>query len=239
MSKQTVLIKLTGEIFLASRGSDKGMGVDSSIARALARQIKQLLVCYNIGIVIGGGNFFRGRREGVDLGIEPTISHQIGMLATVMNGLILHNVLDQEGVSATLFTALEIPLVGKTTSFQEIKAALTNKSCLIFTGGTGNPFFSTDTAAIVRALQMNAQQVWKATNVEGIYDADPRIHPGATLLPHTTFSYAIDHRLGIMDATALLLAQEHHLPIRVFSSFTPNALLRAAEDPTFGTTITS
>ena len=234
MSKKTILIKLTGEIFLNHDGC-----LTSQTARSLAKQIKQLLLTHNIGIVIGGGNFFRGSREGVDLGIAPAISHQVGMLATVMNGLILHNLLDQEGVSSTLFTALEIPVVGKPASFQEINNALQHASCLIFTGGTGNPFFSTDTAAIVRALQMNASQVWKATNVHGIYSADPHTHADATLLHHTTFAHALAHQLGIMDATALLLAQEHTLPIRIFSSFVPNALLHAAEDPTFGSIITN
>jgi uridylate kinase len=233
MSKKTLLIKLTGEIFLSPDQSQ----VDSGFARAITKQIKQLLTCYTIGIVIGGGNFFRGRREGHALGLTPAISHQVGMLATVMNGLILYNLLEQEGVSSTLFTALEIPLVGKTASFQEITTAIHDSSCLIFTGGTGNPFFSTDTAAIVRALQMNASEVWKATNVDGVYTADPQKDPEATLLPKTTFTYALEHRLGIMDATALLLAQEHNLTLRIFSSFAHHALIHAAEDPAFGTTI--
>lgn len=234
MVKKTILIKLTGEIFLTRDRTH----VSSIAARALTQQIKVLMETHHIGIVVGGGNFFRGSREGIDLGIAPAISHQVGMLATVMNGLILHNLLDQEGVPSTLFTALEIPVVGKPASFQEINAARANGSCLIFTGGTGNPFFSTDTAAIVRALQMNASQVWKATNIDGIYTADPNKDPHAVLLSHTTFADALTHRFGIMDATALLLAQEHNLPIRVFSSFAPDALLRAAKDATFGSIIT-
>jgi uridylate kinase len=232
MSKKIVLLKLTGEILKANNKIIDPAGVISC-----AQQIKQLLNTHYIGVVIGGGNFFRGSQQGTALGIKPSVGHQIGMLATMMNGLIIKDIFEREGIASSLFCAVPAPEIGAPVSDQAISAALGKGHCIIFSGGTGNPFFSTDTTAIVRALQINASEVWKATDVDGIYDADPKKKPNASPLKKISFSAMLDDRLTIMDAPAIALAQKHSLPIRVFNLFAQNALIRAAEDTNFGSSI--
>lgn len=231
-AKKTILLKLTGEVFLSPTKS-----LDNSTIKTIAKQIKQLSNTYYFGIVVGGGNFFRGNTHGKALGISPSVGHQIGMLATVMNGLIIKDLFEQEGISSTVFCALPSSEIGVTISQQGINTCIEKGTCIIFTGGTGNPFFTTDTTAIVRALQMQAHMVWKATHVDGIYDADPKQNPEALLLKKISFQEALDKNLKIMDATAFTLAKENRLPIRVFNIFQPNALLEAAQSPDFGSIV--
>ncbi|HEX2978118.1 MAG TPA: hypothetical protein VHO47_03285 [Candidatus Babeliales bacterium] len=232
-SKTTILLKLTGEILV----SPLTQALDSQRVRVIAQQIKQLQATHRFGIVIGGGNFFRGSKQGTALGLTPSVGHQIGMLATMMNGLIVKDLLEQEGLPCTVFCAVPSPEVGSPISAQTIQNARAGNSLMIFTGGTGNPFFTTDTTAILRGLQINAHEVWKCTSVDGVYTADPKTAPHAQLVASLSYNDALMQKLGIMDATAIALARESRLPIRVFNIFSDNALVRAANDSTFGSTI--
>lgn len=233
-SKKRILLKLTGEIFLNQQTNQ----LDPSFINQVIQQLVQLTPTHQFGIVMGGGNFFRGYEHGTRLGVRPTAGHQVGMLATILNGLILKDLLEQQNCKATLFCAIPTPGIGLPTSQQEIDTALEHDSILIFTGGTGNPFFTTDTNAVLRALQIEADEIWKGTNVDGVYDADPHQNPHAKLLPQLTYTTALERHLAIMDATAFVLAQQHHQTIRVFNIFTHDALLHAARDAHFGSVIT-
>lgn len=231
-SKQTILLKITGEVLMTSENL-----IDDSKVRTIAHQIKQLKETHYFGIVIGGGNFFRGSKQGVRLGLSPSVGHQIGMLATMMNGLIIRDLFEQEGLRSTLFTAIPSSEIGVPISDQGIKNALNNDVCVIFAGGTGNPFFTTDTTAVLRGLQINADCVWKGTNVDGIYTADPRLSSDAQLIKRTTYQEVLDKNLRILDATAFVLAKEHRLKIRVFNIFSNDAIINAAQHDDVGSIV--
>ncbi len=232
MSKKRILLKVTGEIFLAKDGTPTSENVLS-----LIRQMKELGDAFQFGVVIGGGNFFRGSQHGSKMGVRPSVGHQIGMLATMMNGLMLKDFAEQNDLSAELLCAMPSPEIGKPISQQTINGSLSKGELLIFTGGTGNPFFTTDTTAILRALQIQADEVWKGTSIDGIYTADPKIDPTAQKIERISFQDAIEKRLGIMDLTAYAMAEQHDETIRIFDIFAPDALLKAAQDPHFGSTI--
>lgn len=232
-SRRRILLKLTGEAFLSTQNHM----LSPTLINTIIGQIKQLESTIQFGIVVGGGNFFRGNQHGKKMGISSAIGHQIGIIGTLMNGLIIKDLLEQQSIKTSLLTALTCPEIGAPTSDQAIHNALNREDTIIFAGGTGNPFFSTDTTAVLRGLQINADQIWKASHIDGVYTSDPKINPQAQLLPTLTFSYALENRLGIMDATAFTLAAEHKQTIRVFSAFENNALLQAADNPHFGSTI--
>ncbi len=233
MRKKRILLKLTGEIFLDRHQHT----LTPDIAKHLIEQIKKLQESHLFGIVIGGGNFFRGNQHGKAMSLRPAISHQIGMLGTMMNGLMLKDLCEQQDITAELFCAMPSPEVGKPIAQQTITNSLTNQNVLIFTGGTGNPFFTTDTTAILRALQIEADEVWKGTMVDGIYTADPIKVPTAERLDTITYDHAMKEKLGIMDLTAYAMAERYHVPVRVFDIFAPNALLKIVQNPKFGSTI--
>lgn len=232
-AKTRVLLKLTGQIFL-----DKKTGlVDSRLVNSIVNQIKELSSTYQLGIVIGGGNLFRGNQQGKQLGLTPWAAHTSGMLATIINGVMLRDMLTRAGIPAILVSALYCPEVAQPISQQIIDQSLNNGDCIIFAGGTGNPYFTTDTNAILRALEIGAMQVWKCTAVAGVYEADPHKDPTAKMLKTVTYKQAIEERLAIMDTTAFTLAHDNGLTIRVFDVFEHNALVRAAQEPHFGTII--
>lgn len=233
MNPITILLKLTGEVLLQPSSHT----LNDCLVRSIAQQIKQLESTHRFGIVIGGGNFFRGSVQGAALKLTPSIGHQIGMLATMMNGLIIKDLFEQEGLPSTLFCAVPASEIGAPISHQAIENALLNKKLLIFTGGTGNPFFTTDTTAILRGLQINAAHVWKGTTVDGIYTADPKKDRHAQRLSALSYDQALMEKMGIMDATAIALARQHHLPIKVFNIFDDQAIIRAANDQSFGSTM--
>jgi uridylate kinase len=226
------MLKLTGEVFL-----DSSKQLSGETVRSIISQLKQLSTSYQFGIVVGGGNIFRGSQHGKKLGLEAAVGHQIGMLATMMNGLILKDLVEQQELSAALFCAMPAPEIGDAISQQTIHAALETHDVLIFSGGTGNPFFTTDTNAILRALQMGADVVWKGTNVDGVYDQDPRANKNACRLASVSYDEAFNKQLGIMDMTAYALAYEHKKTVRVFDIFTKDALILVANNPTFGSII--
>ena len=233
MIKKRILLKLTGEAFLAQDGQT----LSPDTLHALIAQIKELKNSHQFGIVVGGGNFFRGAKEGKQLGMTPSSAHQVGILATMLNGIILKNLLEQQDVETTIFCAIECPPAGTPISQAGIASALKKDNTLVFTGGTGNPFFTTDTNAVLRALQIEADEIWKGTNVDGVYDKDPKKHADAVQLAHTTYKTALNQHLGIMDPPSFALAEQYRQTIRIFNIFEKESLLKAYKDPSFGSTI--
>jgi len=231
-SKKRILLKLTGTVFLSADGTPSATTIES-----IAQQIKALKETHYFGIVIGGGNFFRGESEGKRLALTPSVGHHAGMLATMMNGLAIKDIFERSDLPATLLTALFCPSVGAAVSCQEINKGLQEEKVLIFVGGTGTPFFTTDTNAVIRALQIDATHLWKATDVDGVYATDPTTDPNAALIKTITYDEILKRKIRVMDTTAFTLAAKHKKVIRVFNVFAPDALLKAARQATFGSTI--
>src|SRR3990170_1741163 len=177
--QRIILLKITGEALPSVTSStSKAPALDSaSLIRAVAQQISALRETHKFAIVIGAGNIFRGSIQGKQLGMRESVSHQVGMLATMLNGLIIKELFDQEGIKTKLLTALDCPSVGDIISPSAISQAHAQNNCIIFVGGTGAPYFTTDTAAIVRGLQIGAHEIWKATNVNGVYTDNPHKNP--------------------------------------------------------------
>lgn len=232
----SVLIKLSGE-FLFGTGLSTDTKSNCQFIQSIISQIKILQKTYTIGIVIGGGNFFRASKQGAAFGVSQPVADSVGMLATVMNGLLLQDFFAKSGIASEVLSAFEISGVVLHISNQRIKEALADGKIIIFAGGTGNPFFTTDTCAVLRALQMGAKLVWKATNVDGIYDADPNRDLDAKMLNRLSYSQFIQQNLSVMDLTAVSLAQKYDVKIKVFNIFAKDALINAANDVSFGSSI--
>lgn len=226
----TIVLKLTGETL-----KHTPTGLDTSLLEDIARQIKTLSASHQFGIVMGGGNFFRGAQNETQISVH--VGHYVGMLATMMNGLIIQDVFERAGIRTALFSALTCEEVGFVLSPQAIAQKRQDKDCLIFSGGTGNPYFTTDTTAVVRTLQLNAQEFWKGTKVDGVYITDPLKDPSAKIVKKLTYQEALTKRLAIMDLSAYALAEQYKVRTRVFDIFTQDALLKAASTPTFGSII--
>ena len=226
--KKRILLKLTGEIFNKP-----------SLVTTIIEQILALKTTHQFGIVIGGGNFFRGDIQGKQLDMDTNAAHSVGMLATIMNGLILQDSATRLNLKTSLFSAVPCPSLALPISPQTLRTALDQDDTLIFSGGIGSPFFTTDTTAVVRSLQINASALWKATHVDGIYTADPHKDTAADYIPRITFQEALDKHLAVMDRSAFVLADEHKKEIRIFNIFMHNALISAAENADFGSIIHS
>lgn len=224
-------LKISGTLFA---DPDHG-GLSATRLKPLIVQLKQLCSDYQVGIVMGGGNIVRGTKDHARLNIDASVAHMMGMLSTQINALFLHNLLQEHGLVSTHLTAISGGTTPTITS-DTIAQTLTHSDVLVFSGGTGNPFFSTDTAAILRALQMGAHQVWKATNVAGVFDKDPAKHADAKLLPTVTLTEALAQKLCVMDSTAYALARDHGLKIRIFAMH-DTALTDAARDQQVGSTL--
>jgi uridylate kinase len=232
MEQRRILIKLTGNLL-----KHTAQGVDTSHLKSIAWQVKKLSDSMSFGIVVGGGKLFRGSEQSDQAGISQQTGHLVGMIATMINGLIVQDVFEQTGIETALFSAIPCDLVGVIPSPQALSQARKEKRCLIFVGGTGNPYFSTDTSAVVRALQMEAHELWKGTKVDGIYSEDPLKNPAAELIKHISYKKALDENLTIMDSASYALAEEHNLPLRIFNIFIENALIEAAYNKEFGSII--
>ena len=232
MQRNTIIVKLTGNLI-----EDTPQGLDASRLESLASQIKELSSSLTFGIVMGGGNFFRGAKQSKEVHISAQTGHTVGMLATMMNGLIIQDIFEQAGIETTLFSAVPCETVGLPLSPQNIRSALQKRRCLIFSGGTGNPYFSTDTTAVVRALQIGADTIIKGTKVDGVYSEDPHKNPQAELLKSLSYKEALEKNIQVMDQTAITLAQDHSITLRVCNIFTDNALIKAVNEADFGSTI--
>ncbi len=233
LEKKKILLKVTGNIF-SSQDEKK---LSRKTVDIIAQQIKMLSNSHQIHIVIGGGNFFRGTQHGASLGITKPTGHQTGMLATIMNGVLLKDILEQNNLSVTLLSSIFCPSIAQPINEENINKACNNNETIIFVGGTGNPFFTTDTNAVIRSLQINADELWKATNVNGIYDKDPHKNDDALLIKNASYKDVLEKKLNIMDQTAFTLADEQKSTIRIFNIFAKDALLKAAQNKDFGSTI--
>jgi len=208
-----VVIKLSGE---ALSGSEP-FGIDRATIESYAADlVAARALGVTLGVVVGGGNILRGV-EISEHGVSRSTGDAMGMLATVMNALILEAAIERAGAPARTMSALAMPQVCETYERQRALRHLDDNRVVIFAGGTGNPFFTTDTTAVLRAAEMDAQAVLKATNVDGVYSADPKLDPKASRYERLTHQEAIDRNLKVMDATAFALARENRIPIIVFS----------------------
>lgn len=207
-----VLIKLSGEILQGTQPYGIDMKAASALAASIGAIAKQGV---EIGLVIGGGNIFRGINL-AESGMSRTPADQMGMLATMMNGIALQQAFQQAGFSAVVMSAIDCPRVVEAYQWSKCQEALKSGKIVIFVGGTGNPFFTTDTAAALRASEIGAEALLKATKVEGIYSKDPVKNPDAVFYKHVTYSQILAEKLQVMDATSIALCRSNHIPIYVF-----------------------
>lgn len=228
-----ILLKLSGEALMA----DKPTGIDTGRLMEYAEQIKEASALgVKIGIVIGGGNIFRGL-SGVNKGFDRIKGDYMGMLATVINGLAIQSALESIGVKARMLTAVAMEPVGERYSKWRIEEAFANNEVVIFTFGTGNPFFTTDTASSLRAVEMQADVLLKGTRVDGVYTADPEKDPNATKFDEITFDEAYSRGLNVMDLTSFTMCKENKLPIIVFDMNTKGNLKRLLSGEKIGTLV--
>lgn len=229
-----ILLKLSGE---ALQG-DEGFGIDPSILDRMAKEIKDLLeLGVQVAVVLGGGNLFRGAKL-AKAGMNRVVGDHMGMLATVMNGLAMRDSLHRADVNAKLMSAFPLNGVCDTYSWAQAIRLLRQGQVVIFSAGTGNPFFTTDSAACLRGIEIEADVVLKATKVDGVYDCDPAINPNAKLYSTLTYQEVLEKELKVMDLAAFTLARDHGMPIRVFNMNKPGALRRVILGEPEGTLIT-
>jgi uridylate kinase len=228
-----ILLKLSGESLMGKASS----GIDPERLMQYVQDIKKIVEQnIEVGIVIGGGNIFRGMK-GVDKGFDRVKGDYMGMLATVINGLGLQSGFENAGMKARVFTAIKMEPVGEGYSKDKVLQAFKNQEIAIFTFGTGNPFFTTDTAAALRAVEINADVLLKGTRVDGIYTADPEKDPSAVKFDTLSFQDTISKNLSIMDMTAFTLCRENNLPVIVFDMNKPGNLLKIISGENIGTLV--
>ena len=216
-----ILLKLSGEELMG----EEGFGIDPKVLDRMALEIGQLVgIGVQVGLVIGGGNLVRGAALNA-AGMDRVTGDHMGMLATVMNALAMRDALERTNISTHVMSA--IPMSGVVEHYDRRKAIryLKGGDVVIFAAGTGNPFFTTDSAACLRGIEINANVVLKATKVDGVYSADPMLDPTATLYQNLTYDEVLNKQLGVMDMTAICLCREHKMPLRVFRMSKSGALL--------------
>ncbi len=233
MQYKRILLKLSGEALLGNSSH----GIDPQRLKNYADEIhKAVQKDIELGIVIGGGNIFRGI-SGVAEGFDRVKGDYMGMLATVINGLALQSAIEKTGTTARVFSALRMEPVTENYSKEKVKYALQKKQVVIFVGGTGNPFFTTDTASALRAVEMEADIFLKGTRVDGIYTADPEKDPTAKRYEEISFDEALQKELKVMDMTAFAMCRENKLPVCVFNMNTEGNLLRFVSGEKIGTLV--
>lgn len=229
-----VLLKLSGESLMG----DKTFGLDSDVLSEYAEDIKQITeLGVQVAIVIGGGNIYRGMNE-AETGIERAQGDYMGMLATVINGMALQSALERAGVYTRLQSAIKMEQIAEPYIRRRAIRHLEKGRVVIFGAGTGNPYFTTDTAGSLRAIEIKADVILKGTRVDGIYTSDPEIDPSADKFETITFADCITKNLRVMDMTAFTLCMENELPIIVFDMDTPGTLLRVITGEKVGTLVT-
>lgn len=231
-SRKLVLLKITGEILSNHSGS-----FNTEIIEKLVEQIKDHKETCQFGLMMGGGNIFRGYSNNNKNSISSNSRHYVGMFSTVINSFILQDILTKAGLKSTIFSAISCPDIGQAITTQNIEKAKQEVDCLIFAAGTGNPYFTTDTAAALRALQTGAVELWKGTKVDGIYDKDPKIFADAKLFENISYKEFLDRNLKILDYSAVDLARNNNLVIRVFNIFAEDSLKKAITDQNYGSKI--
>jgi len=233
MKYRRILLKLSGEALMGS----KPYGIDSETIATYAREIKAVIDAgTQVGIVIGGGNIFRGL-QGAEGGMDRVQADHMGMLATVINGLALQSSLEGIGVQTRLQSAIEMDKICEPFIRRRAVRHLEKGRVVIFSGGTGNPYFTTDTGATLRAIEIQAEVILKGTRVDGIYTADPEKDATATRFEAISFTEVYERGLNVMDLTAFTLSQENDLPIVVFDMNKPGNLLRVVQGDNVGTLV--
>lgn len=228
-----VLLKLSGEALMG----EQEFGISSDVIGSYARQIKEIAdLGVEVSVVIGGGNIFRGL-SGATQGVDRVTGDHMGMLATVINSLALQNSIEKLGVQTRVLTAIEMPKIAEPFIKRRAQRHLEKGRVVIFGAGTGNPYFTTDTAAALRAIEMNTEVVLKATKVDGIYDKDPVKYADAVKYETVTYTEVLNKNLKVMDATAISLCRENKLPIIVFDSLTEGNIKRVIMGEKIGTTV--
>ena len=228
-----ILLKLSGEALMG----DQEFGISSDVIASYAKQIKEIVdLGVEVSIVIGGGNIFRGI-SGAAQGVDRVTGDHMGMLATVINSLALQNSIEKLGVPTRVQTAIEMPKVAEPFIKRRAQRHLEKGRVVIFGAGTGNPYFTTDTAAALRAIEMETDVVIKATKVDGIYDKDPVKYPDAKKYQTVTYNEVLAKDLKVMDATAISLCRENKLPIIVFNSLDEGNLKKVVMGENIGTTV--
>ncbi|HNX46077.1 MAG TPA: UMP kinase [Anaerolineaceae bacterium] len=228
-----ILLKLSGES-LAGPG---GFGIDPTQARVIAQLVQRVQTMgVDVAIVIGAGNLWRGA-TGENTGMDRATADYMGMLATVMNALALMDALEQLGVVTRVMSAIEMRTVAEPYIRRRAMRHLEKGRVVIFGGGTGNPYFSTDTAAALRATEIDADVVIKATKVDGVYDSDPKTNPNAVKFERLTHMETLSRRLNVMDSTAVSLCMDNDMPILVLNLWEPEALIRALHGELVGTLV--
>ena len=228
-----VLLKLPGEALMG----DDAFGINRATIEGMVAQIKAVVdTGVQMAVVIGGGNIFRGMAGGA-AGMDRATADYMGMLATIMNALALQDAMKHAGLEARVQSALRIDQVVEPYIRPRAMRHLDEGKIVIFAAGTGNPFFTTDTAAALRGVEIGAEIVLKATKVDGIYSADPKKDPNATRYSDITFDEAINKNLGVMDATAFALCRDQKMPIKVFSIFKEGGLMRVVKGEDEGTLV--
>lgn len=228
-----ILLKLSGEALM----SEKGGSIDSEIVKRLASEVKDLCDAgIEVGLVIGGGNILRGAEKASE-GLDRVTSDQMGMLATVINALAMQDSLEHMGQQVRVMTALKINQVCEDYIRRKAVRHLEKGRVVIFAAGTGNPFFTTDSAASLRAIEINAELMIKATKVKGVYSADPEKDKNAKFYSKLTYDEALDQRLRVMDTTALVLCRDNDLPMRVMNILEPGAVMRLMQGEDIGSLI--
>jgi uridylate kinase len=229
-----IMLKLSGEALCASPGS---FGVDPDTLKTVAAELAEVQALgAQVGIVIGGGNIFRGLK-GSASGMDRTSADYMGMLATVINGLALQDGLEKHGVPTRLLSAIEMRQVAEPYNRRRAMRHLEKGRMVIFAAGTGNPYFSTDTAAALRAMEIQAEMLCKATKVQGVYTRDPVKYEDATMLHKISYDQFLADRIGVMDATAITLCRDNKLPIRVFALGERGNIQRVIMGEDVGTTV--
>lgn len=230
-----ILLKLSGEALAGPHG----YGIDPLQAEAIAERVKRVYVMgVEIAIVIGAGNLWRGK-QGLERGMDQATADYMGMLATVMNAMALMDALERIGVITRVQSAIEMRAVAEPYIRRRAIRHLEKKRVVIFGAGTGNPFFSTDTAAALRAIEIDAQVLIKATKVDGVYDSDPHKNPAAVKFDRLSYIDVINRRLEVMDTTAISLCMDNKLPILVLNLWDPTALERALRGENVGTLVSA
>jgi uridylate kinase len=230
-----VLLKLSGEALMG----EQQFGIDPAVATQIAKEIAEIQsLGIQTAIVIGGGNLFRGLAASAK-GMDRATADYMGMLATVINGLALQDALEHVGVQTRVVTAIEMRAVAEPFIRRRAIRHMEKGRVVVFAAGTGNPYFTTDTAAALRAMEMKAEVIMKATKVDGIYSADPMLHPEATKYESISYIKVLEQGLKVMDATAISLCMDNKLPIVVFNLRTPGNMRRAVLGEPVGTTVTA
>ena len=231
---QRVLLKISGESFAQSGQT----GIDAAELRNIASEIGDAMEAgVHLAVVVGGGNMIRGANLAKQLEIDQSTADYMGMLGTIMNGMALKEAIEHLGHPARLMSAITVPAIAETFIRKRAIRHMEKGRCIILAAGTGNPFFTTDTCASLRATELNCDVVLKATKVDGVYASDPMINPNAERFDELTFSRAIEERLGVMDLTALAMCMEHDLPVIVFDFKQPGNIRRVVDGQPVGTLI--